>query len=239
MPGGTRFSGAIMREHASGFTAVIPDFKRVSPKHGELFRSRDPAQIARLLVERGAKALSVVTESEHFGGSAELLAQIVKSVDVPVLRKDFITDEAALEDTARLGAAAVLLIVAIIGASALPGLHEKALALGLEPLVEARAPEEMAAAAAVGARLVGINNRDITRLEKDGGSAERTAALAHLAPSGAVLISESGIAAPQDARAASRAGAHAVLVGTALWLSEDMAKTYESLRVPLAPNTVP
>ena len=108
-----RFSSAIASENARGFVAVIPDIKCVSPKEGDLLRGRDPVDTAKYLVSCGAPLLSVVTEPNRFGGSPELLRAIANSVDAPVLRKDFITDESRLLETAELGAAAVLLICAV------------------------------------------------------------------------------------------------------------------------------
>jgi len=112
-----KFSSAIIRENLRGYVAVIPDIKCVSPKEGDLLRGRDPVDVAKYLVNCGAPLLSVVTESERFGGSTELLRGVVKAVDVPILRKDFITNEEMLEETAEIGASAVLLIRLIISIS--------------------------------------------------------------------------------------------------------------------------
>ena len=226
-----RFSTAIISENTRGFVAVIPDIKCVSPKEGDLLRGRDPVDTANRLVADGAPVLSVVTERERFGGSAELLRAVAQAVDVPVLRKDFITNEDQLLETKELGAAAVLLICAIIDEKNLRALHEKALTLGMEPLVEVHTAQEMELAHTLGARLVGINNRNIVSLELDNGGPKRTAALASAAPSGALLISESGILSPEDAKLAAAAGADAVLVGTALWQASDMGAMYQTLRV--------
>jgi len=229
LPG--RFSAAIASENARGWVAVIPDIKCVSPKEGDLLRGRDPVEVAQTLVRGGAPVLSVVTEQERFGGSAGLLQAIARAVPVPVLRKDFITTEDQLLETAALGAAAVLLICAIADEKKLRALHAKALTLGIEPLVEVHTAQEMALANQLGARLVGINNRNIVSFEKDDGGPGRTAALACGAPAGALLVSESGILSVGDAQRAAAAGAHAVLVGTALWQARDMGAMYQALRV--------
>ncbi|MCL2523444.1 MAG: indole-3-glycerol-phosphate synthase [Betaproteobacteria bacterium] len=226
-----RFAAAIRAENAAGRVAVIPDIKCISPKEGDLLRGRDPVATAQMLVRCGAPALSVVTESERFGGSMALLEAIARAVAVPVLRKDFIANEDQLLETAASGAAAVLLICATIDEKKLPTLYEKALALGLEALVEVHTAQEMALANALGARLVGINNRNIVALERDDGGPERTAALAAGLPLGALLISESGIQSTDDAKLAAAAGANAVLVGTALWQARDMEAMYQDLRV--------
>ena len=229
---GGQFAAAILSENALGFAAVIPDIKCVSPKEGDLLRGRDPVDTAKYLVlEAGAPLLSVVTERENFGGSPELLRSIVRAVGVPVLRKDFIKNTDMLEETAGLGAAAVLLISSTTDEATLKLLYEKSIELGLEPLVETHTAEEMAFARSLGARLIGVNNRDIASLELDAGGPERTRALAGGAPKDALLISESGIMSPEGAAIAAAAGAHAVLVGTALWRAADMGAFYRSLRV--------
>ncbi|MDR0251202.1 MAG: indole-3-glycerol-phosphate synthase [Burkholderiales bacterium] len=226
-----RFFSAVVAENERGFVAVIPDIKCISPKEGDLLRGRDPVETAKFLVRAGAPVLSVVTERERFGGSPQLLSAIVQAVDVPVLRKDFITSENQLLETAELGAAAVLLICATTDEKNLMTLYEKALTRGMEPLVEVHTAQEMELANALGARLVGINNRNIVSFERDDGGPDRTAALAFGVPVNALLISESGILSPEDAKLAVSSGANAVLVGTALWQARDMGDMYQALRV--------
>jgi indole-3-glycerol phosphate synthase len=225
------FSNAIKAENGCGFTAVIPDIKCVSPKEGDLLRGRDPVETAAALVSYGAAVLSVVTEGKHFGGSMDLLRAVAKKTGVPVLRKDFITNEKDLHETVECGASAVLLICSMLDGEQLGMLYREALRLGLEPLVETHNEAELELAKRLGARLVGINNKNITTLEKDEGGPARTAALAGMAPKETLLISESGIHSPDDARLAASAGANALLVGTALWQAADMEAAYKSLRV--------
>ena len=227
------FSAAILDENANGRVSVIPDIKCISPKHGDLLRRRDPVKVAKALVHYGAPVLSVVTESKKFGGSIDLLRAVSQTTCVPVLRKDFFVHEAQLEESCAAGAAAVLLICATTKPSLLEKLYERAIALGLEPLVEVCTEDEMRFAARLGATLVGINNKNIATYELDEGCVSRTAKLARLAPEHAVLISESGICCAEDAKRAAEAGANAVLVGTALWQADDMQEKYESLRVRL------
>jgi indole-3-glycerol phosphate synthase len=136
-----------------------------------------------------------------------------------------------LEETIELGASAVLLICAVTDEKKLRLLYEKAVELGLEPFVEVHTADEMKFADSLGARLIGVNNRNIVTLERDDGGPERTAALAPDISGHALLVSESGILSPADARLAASAGAHAVLVGTALWLADDIGGMYRSLRV--------
>ena len=238
LSGRGRFSAAIALENENGYVAVIPDVKCISPKEGDLLRGRDPVATAEQLVRCGASVLSVVTEKKRFGGSPELLQAIAKKTDVPILRKDFITNDEMLEETLELGAAAVLLICAIADENVLSRLYKKAIELGLEPFVEVCNCDEMALAKKLGARLIGVNNRDIMTLEMDDGGPSRTAALADGAPAGAVLVSESGIRSRGDAEMAARSGANAILVGTALWQADDIEAAYKSLKVNRLPVDV-
>jgi len=225
------FAAAIAAASASGRVAVIPDIKCVSPQAGELAGGRDPVEMARRFVDCGAPVLSVVTEHENFGGSLELLQEVATATQIPILRKDFITSPRMLEETLAYGASAVLLICATTDETTLRMLYREALALGLEPLVEAHNAHELAFAQDLGARLIGINNRDITVLERDEGDSDLTAALAPQVTADCLLISESGIRSAADARRAARAGAHAILVGTALWQADDLEALCQSLRV--------
>jgi indole-3-glycerol phosphate synthase len=229
------FRAALAERRGAGRVPVIPDVKLRSPKEGDLLAGRDPVEQAARLAAAGAPVLSVVTEAKHFGGSLRLLRDIA-GVGVPVLRKDFITEPDELERSAEAGAAAVLLICATTGLERTAALAEAAIRLGLEPLVEAHTAAELTWAARLahettGVRLVGLNNRDIKGYERDAGTVEHTAALARRAalPPGALLVSESGIAGADDVAAAARAGADAVLVGTAIWRAPDPAACYSEL----------
>lgn len=225
----TKFSNALITKKQAGLIPVIPDIKCTSPRDGDLLLGRDPVDMARLLASAGAPALSVVTESKNFGGSLDLLKRVAAETGLPVLRKDFITCEGDLQITREHGAEAVLLICAILTFPQLAHLYEKALKIGLEPLVEAHTEEELARAGKIGARLVGINNRNILELEKDGGNISATEMLVKFAPQNAVLVSESSIQTPAEAKAAIEAGVDAVLVGTAILLAENMQGYYLSL----------
>ena len=197
---------------------MIVDFKPVSPKYGDLFKGRNPLEVARQLEKKGVIGLSVVTEREYFGGSLNLLRSIAKTVKLPILRKDFIKTEDDLYETLDCGAVSVLLICSMI--DNIGELHEKALAIGLKPVVEVHTPEEMQVAKNIGAKIIGINNKDIINLEKDSGTVDLTLNLIKNAPKDAFIISESGIAHPKDAQKAIDSGANAVLIGTAFWQGE-------------------
>ncbi|MTI82768.1 MAG: indole-3-glycerol-phosphate synthase [Firmicutes bacterium] len=225
----TKISASIRARKQAGFIPVIPDIKCTSPKEGDLLRGRDPVEVAKLLAEAGAPALSVVTESKNFGGSIELLEQIATLTKLPILRKDFITCVDDLKITKDCGAGAILLICATQSFSLLMKLYEEALKIGLEPLVEAHTKEELILAGEIGAKLVGINNRNILELERDDGTVSATELLAKYKPNDAILISESSIQTPAQAQAAVRTGADAILVGTAIWQAENMRECYLAL----------
>lgn len=216
-------------EYQGGKIPVIPDIKCYSPRDGDLLRGRDPIKIANNLALQGAPLISVVTEPKHFRGSSQLLQKTVKAVNIPVLRKDFITTIEQLQETADLGAKGILLIAALVNKAKLAELFAAALALGLEPLVEVHNEEELRMANKLNPSFLGINNRNIMELEKDGGNVSRTERLAKLAYKDAFIISESAISSPLEVRRSSVAGAHGVLVGTAILTAPDEVKMYQHL----------
>jgi indole-3-glycerol phosphate synthase len=212
---------------ASGELAVIAEIKRRSPSKGDLDGSLDPAEVARSYEAGGAACLSVLTDAESFGGSeADLrLARAVTSL--PVLRKDFTVSAADVYDTRRMGADAVLLIVAALDDTELRELHDLACSLGLDALVEVHDEAELRRALAAGATLVGVNQRDLATFAVDTARAERVAA--HI-PAGVVSVAESGIDGPSDAARLAAAGYQAVLVGESLVRSGDRAAAVSALR---------
>jgi len=224
-----KFQTALLNKKREGMIPVIPDIKCISPKQGDLLRGRCPIEAARLLKEAGAPVMSVVTESKNFGGSLNLLRSIVDATGLPILRKDFITNTDDLKVSLDYGAAAILLMCATQTEQSLLELYDSAIDLGLEVLVETHTLAEMQFTRTLGATLIGINNRDITQLERDGGTVENTCHLAEFAPENALLISESGIHTLEDVRQAIQAGADAVLIGTALWQAEEMTLFYKQL----------
>lgn len=225
-----KFSDAILKRKREGFIPVIPDIKNISPKEGVMFKGKNPVEMAERLIGAGAPALSVVTENKYFGGSIELLGKISKVAGkIPVLQKDFITSIDQLKISKKSGASSVLLICAIQSFSMIKKLYEEALEIGLEPLVEVHTKEELMSVTEIGAKLIGINNRDITELEKDDGAVDLTRQLARYIPDGVTIISESSIKTPQEAKVAIIAGADAVLVGTAIWQADNICDFYASL----------
>jgi indole-3-glycerol phosphate synthase len=198
--------------------SVIAEVKRSSPSRGSLAEIKDPAALASDYEAGGAAAISVLTERRRFGGTLEDLRAVRAAVDAPVLRKDFIVTSYQLWEARAHGADLALLIVAALEQNALVGLIERAVSIGLTPLVEAHTAEEVARAADAGARLVGINARDLTTLEVRADTFRR---LAPLVPDGVVKIAESGVSGPHDVIELARCGADAVLVGESLVRGKD------------------
>ncbi len=193
--------------------AVIAEVKRASPSRGALADIADPAALAREYEAGGAHAVSVLTEGRRFGGSLADLTAVRQAVDIPVLRKDFIVSSYQLWEARVAGADMVLLIVAALSQAALVSLHERAQSIGLTVLVEVHDAHEVPRALDAGARLVGVNARDLRTLTVDRGHFAR---VAPSVPSGVVRIAESGVRGAHDLIAYANAGADAVLVGESL-----------------------
>jgi len=198
--------------------AVIAEVKRASPSAGAMATIADPAALARDYQAGGASVISVLTESRHFGGSLEDLVCVREAVGVPVLRKDFVVSSYQLWEARAYGADMVLLIVAALPQNALVSLVERAVSIGLVPLVEVHDEAEVRRAADAGARVIGVNARDLTTLEVDRGVFAR---LAPLIPDNVVKIAESGVRGPRDLFTYAAAGADAVLVGESLVTGKD------------------
>jgi indole-3-glycerol phosphate synthase len=201
-----------------GDVAVIAEVKRASPSKGALAAIADPAALAMDYEAGGARVISVLTEPRRFGGSLEDLAAVREAVQVPVLRKDFIVSSYQLWEARAHGADMVLLIVAALEQNALVSLVERAVSIGLVPLVEVHADEELDRALDAGARVLGVNARNLATLEVDRSVFAR---LAPRVPEGIIKIAESGIRGPHDLLAYAAAGADAVLVGESLVTGRD------------------
>jgi len=212
---------------------IIAEIKRRSPSRGELRDGFDPAGIARAYADAGAAAISVLTDAHYFGGSLEVFRQVRAAVELPLLRKDFLIDEYQLDEARVAGADAVLLIVAALPAERLAALQVHAEALGLDALVEVHDASELEVALEVGARVIGINNRDLQSFEVDLATTE---ALAPRVGAGRTVVAESGIFTAQDVRRLAAAGAHAHLVGEALMRQPDPGRALAELR-NLAPSS--
>ncbi len=224
-----KFSRALKSTAEQGRIPIIVDIKTYSPKEGDLLRGHTCQELALIFKNAGAPALSVVTERDHFHGSLRTLGQVAKVSGLPVLRKDFITDVRGLEDTVNAGASAVLLICSMLSTKQLKSLFLAAHELGLEVLVEVHTEKELEVSAELGAKLIGVNNRDIINLELDNGTVHQMLELLRQAPKDALIINESGIYTLADVCAAMDAGADALLIGTALLQAEDPAEYYKLL----------
>jgi indole-3-glycerol phosphate synthase len=197
---------------------VIAEVKRSSPSKGALAAIADPAALAGDYESGGASVISVLTERRRFGGSLADLASVRAAVDVPVLRKDFVVSSYQVWEARAHGADCVLLIVAALEQQALVSLVERVHSLGMTALVEVHDGEEVTRAVDAGARVIGVNSRDLRTLEVDRSTFAR---IAPLVPSGIVRIAESGVRGPHDVLEFARAGAHAVLVGESLVTGKD------------------
>jgi indole-3-glycerol phosphate synthase len=214
-------SDAIRDAKAKGRAPVIADIKPISPRDGELLGNRSPARWAQLLSEAGACALSVVTETKHFGGSREILEEVVRATSLPVLRKDFFSEPEQIAESHEAGAGAVLLIMATTSDALASLLYQSARDLGMEVVVEIHCREELHRALKLNPTIIGINNRDILDLERDSGDVRVTEELAPLVPDPILTISESALHSREEVRRALQAGADGVLIGTAILQSSD------------------
>ena len=210
--------------------ALIMECKAASPSRGTIRSDYDPASLAAQYAPYAA-AVSVLTEPDRFNGSFDDLAAVREVVDVPVLCKDFIVDEVQVLAARSLGADAVLLMLSVVPDDVYRELAELAHSLGMEVLTEVSTPQEMHRASALGAEVIGINNRDLRTLETD---LARTEEMAPLAPAGVVLVGESGVGAAEDVRRLSGL-VDALLVGSSLSGAPDPAEAARQLAtaVPL------
>jgi len=221
------FFGALARPR-SGDVGLIAEVKKASPSLGVICPDFDPVRIARIYEAAGASCLSVLTDEKFFQGSLEYLRQIRSAVGLPLLRKDFIIDERQILEAIEWGADAILLIVAILDDAQLSHFHALADAAGLTALVEVHDEAELERAVRCGARLIGVNNRDLKTFKVDLGTTERLAARIPDLISrsgerpGHLLVAESGIHTRADVERLLRCGSRAILVGESLMKSGDI-----------------
>lgn len=204
---------AALRERATTAPAIIAEIKKASPSRGLIRADLQPASLAHDLASAGAAALSVLTDRAFFQGSLDDLRAASAAVGIPCLRKDFILDPFQILEARAAGADAVLLIIAALTDPQLTRLHAAATGLGLDVLVEAHSLDEIGRALAIGARVVGVNSRDLRSF------AVRSESLLELAgalPEGVLRVAESGIRSAEDIRALRAGGYHAFLIGEAL-----------------------
>ncbi len=206
---------------------VIAEFKRRSPSAGSLHGAPRLAAILGAYEQGGAVAASILTEEANFGGSLADLAEARRACSLPLLRKDFIIDPFQIEEAARAGADAILLIVAALSDRELASLHRMSREAGLDALVEVHDGEELERAVGAGAEIIGVNNRDLRDFSVD---LERTGRLMGQMPANAIVVSESGISSPAQLVTLGEQGVHAVLVGEAMMRASDPAAALRALR---------
>ena len=223
MPDGARFEAALA---ATGRVNVIAECKRRSPSKGVLAAEYNPVSIARSYEQGGAAAISVLTEPTFFDGALEHLAAVRRAVSLPLLRKDFIVDEYQLLEARAAGADAVLLIVAALDRRDLLRLQVRARELGLATLVEVHDEAELSRAVDSGARVIGVNNRNLRTLQVDVDASYRLAARI---PRNVVGVSESGLQSRADLEALAAAGYRAFLIGERFMTDPDPARAIRAL----------
>ena len=197
---------------------VIAEFKRRSPSGGDIRPGASPSEIAAMYAEAGAAALSVLTDDKYFGGSDQDLREARAACSLPVLRKDFVVDAFQLYEARGMGADAVLLIVRALSDVQLRDMLQLTDRLGMDALVETHSEDEVRRALNSGARLIGVNNRDLDTLTTDVTLAPR---LRSLVPPECVFVAESGISTPEQISRLVDAGVDAVLIGESLLRSTD------------------
>ncbi|TCJ37489.1 indole-3-glycerol phosphate synthase TrpC [Parafrankia sp. BMG5.11] len=220
------FRAALDAKAQEGF-ALIAEIKKASPSKGLIRQDFRPAEHAVAYARGGAACLSVLTDAAYFQGHEDFLADARRACDLPVLRKDFMVDPWQVAEARAIGADAILIIVAALEDGVMAEIEAAALERGMDVLVEVHDEAELARAAKLRSRLVGINNRDLKNFRTDLGTTER---LAPLAPEGTLLVGESGISSHADCMRLERAGVHAFLVGESLMRQPDVeAATRELL----------
>jgi indole-3-glycerol phosphate synthase len=222
-PRGARFEAALAM---AGRVNVIAECKRRSPSRGVLAAQYDPVSIARTYEAGGAAAISVLTEPTFFDGALAHLTAVREAVDLPLLRKDFVVDDYQLLEARAAGADAVLLIVAALDQTDLVRLQARAWTLDLAALVEVHDDEELTKAVDSGARLIGVNNRNLRTLAVDVSASDRLAAKL---PAGVIGVSESGLQTRDDLERLAAAGYQAFLIGERFMTDPDPARAIADL----------
>lgn len=220
-----RFRSALSRR---GNTNIIAEIKRASPSKGVIKGEINVANLARSYAAGGAAAISVVTEPKHFEGSISDLVTVARNVEIPILRKDFIVDEYQIVEASAAGASAILLIVASLSRDELRGLHAIATEYGLDTLVEVHDETEIQIATDVGAKIIGVNNRDLHSLDV---TLDTSRKLIANKPEGILMVAESGITTRAEIDELRNLGYDAFLIGETLMRSGDIVDTLRGLTV--------
>lgn len=217
------FHGALA---AGDHVNLIAEVKRASPSAGLIREDFNPVEIAKAYQHGGASCLSVLTDEPFFQGSLEFLTDVADEVELPVLRKDFIVEEYQILQARHAGASCVLLIAECLSPVRLKELHDYAISLGLQTLIELYEPANLDGVLATGTRLVGVNNRDLRTFKTD---LEHTLRLRKSIPDDRLLVGESGIRTAQDVARLGAGGVKAILVGESLMRKPDIRQATERL----------
>ncbi len=215
------FRAALERAHGPGRLALIAEIKKASPSRGLIREDFDPPALATAYEAGGAACLSVLTDTPSFQGADDYLVVARMATALPCLRKEFLVDPWQVVESRALGADAILVILAMVDDTLASDLMETAYTHNMDVLVETHDEAELARAAALKAKLIGVNNRNLRTFEVDLAITERLAAAA---PPEALLVTESGIFTPADAARLEHAGAKAMLVGESLMRQADVAQ---------------
>ncbi len=220
------FAKALTARVDMGENGLICELKRKSPSAGEILSGADPVEIAREYEAGGAACLSILTDFPSFGGSLADLEAIRASVELPLLRKDFMIDPIQVAQARAFGADAVLIIMAAVSDELAQDLENTAREQGMDALIEVHNEAELERALALSSPLLGINNRDLTAMTTD---LSVTARLASLIPANKHLIAESGVRTPEDIAFLKQSGARRFLIGESLMKQSDRIQAVKSL----------